>query len=154
MSEALKLGDVVRYKLTNELMTVISDGPVNVGGVIGVSGGYAVQPRLSNDHVLSKYFEGTELKRKTLKKSDIEFVRSGVLYEAKEGDVVELASGGPRMVVNRCGPKSFGLAVSGIMGHAHRSESSVRHDLIGCKWKQPKREKSGEFEIGTLRLIE
>ncbi|WVV47256.1 hypothetical protein THH46_20870 [Pseudomonas sp. NA13] len=63
MSEALKLGDVVRYKLTNQLMTVIDAGPVPVGGALGATGRMVTPQTMSNDHVECKWFEKTELKK-------------------------------------------------------------------------------------------
>ncbi|KGU87219.1 DUF2158 domain-containing protein [Pseudomonas mediterranea] len=153
MSGALKLGDVVRYKLNNQLMTVIDAGPVNVGGALGVTARMVVPQTLSHDHVECKWFEKSELHRKILKKVELEFVSSTEMYHPKEGEMVELASGGPRMIVNRCGPKDFSVGALGIGGRVVRNTGSVRHDLVGCKWIQGKSESKGEFEIGTVKPI-
>lgn len=149
MSEVLKLGDVVRYKLDGRLMTVVDAGPVPVGGAFGVTGRMVSQQTLSDAHVECKWFDKTDLHSKVIKKTDIEYVRSTDLYVSQEGDAVQLSSGGPRMVVDRCGPKDFSVVV-GFGGNMSRTPSNIRHDLVGCKWINGKKEVRREFEIGSL----
>ncbi|NUT81775.1 DUF2158 domain-containing protein [Pseudomonas brassicacearum] len=152
MSEALKLGDVVRYKLTNQLMTVIDAGPVPVGGALGATGRMVTPQTMSNDHVECKWFEKTELKKSRQKKSELEFVRSTEFCNPRDGELVELASGGPRMIVNRTGPKDFSVALA-FGGSMTKNNGSIRHDLVGCKWVSGKKEARGEFEIGIVKPI-
>ncbi|WP_130872418.1 hypothetical protein [Pseudomonas bubulae] len=152
MSDSLKLGDIVRYKLTGELETVSDEGPIAVGGVgaIGVSSRTAYKTPLSHDHVICKVFSGAELKNNRRKKTELEFVSSGNHFEFKESDKVRLASGGPLMLITRLGPKQVGGAAIGVSGSIRRVSGSVRHDLIGCKWIKGKGEMTEEFEVGTL----
>jgi len=107
---------------------------------------------MSNDYVECKWFEKTELKRNKIKKTDLQFVKSTEFYNPREGEPVELASGGPRMVVDRCGPKDFSVAVA-FGGNIARTNGSTRHDLVGCRWVSGKKEVRGEFEIGTVKPI-
>lgn len=152
MSEALKLGDVVRSKLTNQLMTVIDAGPVPVGGALGVTGRMVAPQTMSSDHVLCKWFEKNELKRGKQKKSGLEFIESTDFYNPQEGESVELASGGPRMIVDRTGPKDFSVALA-FGGGMAKTNGSIRHDLVGCKWVSGKKEVFDEFEIGIVKPI-
>ncbi|WP_158515025.1 DUF2158 domain-containing protein [Pseudomonas putida] len=150
MSEALKIGDVVRYKLDGRLMTVVDAGPVAVGRSMGAaSGGVSHSLPMSEAHVKCKWFDKAALESKVMKKIDLEYVRSSDHFAPQEGDAVQLASGGPRMIVDRCGPKDFSTII-GFGGGIARTPSNIRHDLTGCKWVNGKKEGRGEFEIGSL----
>lgn len=153
MSSEYKRGSTVRSVLGGPVMTISNEGPLKATPV-GVGSRVVSGPTPNPDLIICKWFAGDKLQNKTVKKSELEVLSGPETHDIGLGDVVELVSGGPRMLVTRVGPKSFGVGAAIIGGRARQYGGSTRDDLIGCKWLVGSSEELKEFEVGTLRLVQ
>lgn len=153
MSDAFQLGSVVQSVLDGPKMTISNPGPLKATPV-GVGSRVVSGPAPSPDLIICKWFVGAELQSKRVKIGELKLVNGPLGHEIELNDIVELASGGPRMLVTRVGPKATSVGVSVVGGRLRQYGGNVRNDLVGCKWHKGNSDVSDEFEVGTLRLIE
>lgn len=147
-----EVGDVVRFKAGTVDMTVSDNGPIEVGGA--VVGTAVIRGALRDDLVVCKWFAGKTVETKRFKTSELDLVRPAAPTDISEGQLVRLASGGPEMLVESCGPISVGGAV---MASASRGVvkmgGTVRNDLASCKWQNGKKIEHKRFELATLITV-
>lgn len=153
MSNEYKQGSTVRSVLGGPIMTISDEGPLKAMPV-GVGSRIVSGPTPSPDLIICKWFDGDKLEVKRVKKTELKILNGPEAASIRENDIVELASGGPHMLVTRCGPKSSVVGAAVINGRVRQRSSPPRHDLVACKWLVGSGEITKEFEIGTLRLIE
>lgn len=153
MRNEYKQGSTVRSVLGGPVMTISNEGPLKAMPV-GVGSRVISGPTPSPDLIICKWFDREYLQTKTVKKSELEILSGPEAYEIGLNDIVELVSGGPRMLVTRCGPKSNAVGAAIIGGRLRQHGGPVRHDVVACKWIEGKVETTKDFEIVTLRLIQ
>lgn len=153
MSSKFSVGDVVKFKAGNLEMVVWDAGPIEVGGA--AIGTRVVRGTMRDDLVICAWFDGKKnLEKKRFDVAELDLVRRCEAVEVAEGDIVQLASGGPQLFVQTSGP----IAVGGFaMASASRglvtSPGTIRSDLATCKWQKGSKFESKRFPLLTLKPV-
>ncbi|TFH81795.1 DUF2158 domain-containing protein [Pseudomonas kribbensis] len=145
------VGDVVRSKIGDHDMTVWDAGPIEVGGA--AIGTKVMRGTMRDDLVICAWFAGKKLETKRFSVNELILIRSAEHHDIREGDVVQLASGGPKMLVETCGPMEVGaLAMASSARGIVKVGGSIREDLAGCKWENRTKSERKRFQLAVLKL--
>ncbi|PBP44207.1 DUF2158 domain-containing protein [Pseudomonas syringae] len=146
------VGDVVSSKLGEVPMTITAAGPQNVG--IMAAGRNIAYGKSRSDLVECTWFKGKECLTKRYSVAELELIKPAVTHSLSEGDIVTLASGGPKMLIEKCGPIEVGGA---LMASPSRGVvkvgGSMRYDLAACKWDMHPKDGRKRFPIAALVLL-
>ncbi|MBD8598758.1 DUF2158 domain-containing protein [Pseudomonas sp. CFBP 8772] len=152
MSTKFSVGDVVRSRIGDHDMTITNSGPIEVGSFVGV--GTVHRGTLRDDLVVCEWFAAKKHEQKRVSVSDLSLVLPAQHHEFFEGQIVQLASGGPKMLIEACGPMHVG---GGFVGSAtqgvKRVGGSVRDDLAACKWEVGAKTMKKRFQLSVLKPV-
>lgn len=151
MSTKFNVGDVVKFKAGDTEMVIWDAGPIEVGG--GVIGTKVIRGTNRDDIVICAWFLGKSLETKRFNDSELDLIRKSQPVDVSEGDIVQLASGGPKMLVQTSGPIEVGgfAMASGRRGVV-RAPGTTRSDLATCKWESGSKHQSKKFPLLSLIL--
>ncbi|NWE75126.1 DUF2158 domain-containing protein [Pseudomonas yamanorum] len=143
------VGDVVQSVLGDGTMTISNAGPITVGGaVVGLK---SIPGTSRSDLVECMWFKGKECQTKRYNISELKLIKPASIHSISEGEIVKLASGGPKMLVEKSGPMEVGVAAMVSMTHGvRRVGGSVRSDLALCRWEKRPKDEHKRFPIATL----
>ncbi|MDR6162339.1 DUF2158 domain-containing protein [Pseudomonas fluorescens] len=152
MSNKFSVGDVVRSEIGDHDMTVWDEGPIEVGG--GAVGTKIIRGTMRADLVVCAWFAGKKLETKRFNVSELVLIRPAEQCEIREGNIVQLASGGPKMLVETSGPMEVGgFAMASPTRGLVKRAGSIREDLAGCKWENRTKTERKRFPVGVLKPV-
>ena len=152
MDNKFSVGDVVRSKIGDHDVVVWDAGPIEVGGA--AIGTKIIRGTMRDDLVVCAWFAGKKLEKKRFSVSELSLVRRAEHFEICEGDIVQLASGGPKMLVETSGPMEVGgFAMASATRGVVRTPGSIREDLAACKWENRTKTERMRFQLAVLKPV-